>query len=114
MYIKSLEFIDDHRQFKKGDKIEFSKNMNILVGPNGIGKSTILRAIYDYFENSNYFNNPNLSITFYNIRERINELFLEYLKKHHIEINSEHYEKSLFEKIFLEFKNHDNSWYIQR
>jgi predicted ATP-dependent endonuclease of OLD family len=111
MYIKSIEFIDNHRQFKKGDTIEFTKNMNILVGPNGIGKTTMIRAIYEYFEKFNY-HKPPIKIKFCDIGKRTIELFLEYLKKHHIDKNADSYEKSLFEKIFLEFENHNDSWYI--
>jgi predicted ATP-binding protein involved in virulence len=111
MHIKSIEFIDNHRQFKKGDKIEFTKNMNILVGPNGIGKTTIIRVIYEYFEKFNY-HKPQIKIKFCDIGKRMIELFLDYLKKHHIDINTDYYEKSLFEKIFLEFENHNYSWYI--
>ncbi len=44
MYIKSIE-LNNIRCFKQ-EKIELSKNINLLVGKNNSGKSTIIKSIY--------------------------------------------------------------------
>jgi predicted ATPase len=41
----SLEFKIDFRCFKAGDKLEFSPGMNLLVGDQGTGKSTLLNLL---------------------------------------------------------------------
>lgn len=109
MYIKSVEFLDDYRQFKKGDKIELSINMNILVGPNGIGKSTILKAIYEYFE-KNYYNNAKMKIIFGDAGKRLLDLFFNFIKDNNIDVGV--YDEQIFEKISSYFKNQDNDTFI--
>lgn len=64
----------------KNDIIEFHKNTNILVGPNGIGKTNILRTIYDFFK-CDTFDKPNIEIIFCNAGERILKLFREQYEK---------------------------------
>lgn len=45
--IESVKFIKDFRCFKKGDEFEFRSGVNLLVGEQGSGKSTILNCIRD-------------------------------------------------------------------
>ena len=45
LLLKSITCIDDIRKFKKGDIIKFEKQLTLLAGDNGVGKSTILDAI---------------------------------------------------------------------
>jgi predicted ATPase len=40
--IKSIEFAEDLRTFKKGERIEFDPRLTVLAGLNGCGKSTVL------------------------------------------------------------------------
>src|SRR5688500_2398822 len=44
MYVRTLEIINA-RSFKR-EKVEFSKGINLLIGKNNSGKSTIIRSIY--------------------------------------------------------------------
>jgi len=44
-YIKSLTFLKDFRCFKIYDKIDFKSGLNLIVGDQGTGKSTILGLI---------------------------------------------------------------------
>ena len=44
MYIKELN-ITNFRGFKKSTKIMFSDNINIIIGANNSGKTTIIKAI---------------------------------------------------------------------
>src|SRR2546425_3472588 len=45
MWVSSLE-LNNIRSFAASGVIEFSKNINILLGANNAGKSTIIRAVY--------------------------------------------------------------------
>lgn len=45
MYVTTLS-LTNIRGFKETTKVEFEKRINILVGPNNSGKSTLLNAIY--------------------------------------------------------------------
>lgn len=49
MYINSVELIADENPLKKGIKIEFKSPVCFIVGDNGVGKSTLLECIGDYF-----------------------------------------------------------------
>jgi len=40
--VQSVEFVEDWRCFKKGDEIEFKPGVNLLVGDQGCGKSSLL------------------------------------------------------------------------
>jgi predicted ATPase len=44
----SITFASDHRCFKTGDKFEFRKGINFLVGDQGTGKSTLLGVSKKY------------------------------------------------------------------
>lgn len=44
-FIKSIEFLTDYRCFAKGDQIEFRPGVNLLVGDQGCGKSTVLSLV---------------------------------------------------------------------
>jgi predicted ATPase len=43
--IRALDFIKDWRCFKMGDRFEFRPGVNLLVGDQGCGKSSLLKAI---------------------------------------------------------------------
>lgn len=43
--LKDLEFTEDWRCFKKGDLFTFRPGVNLLVGDQGCGKSSLLQAI---------------------------------------------------------------------
>ena len=43
--LKSIEFIQDWRCFKQGDKIEFKPGLNLLTGDQGCGKSSLLTML---------------------------------------------------------------------
>ena len=44
--IHTIDFMIDWRCFKIGDRIEFRPGVNLLVGDQGCGKSSLIRAIY--------------------------------------------------------------------
>ncbi len=44
--IRALDFIKDWRCFKMGDRFEFRPGVNLLVGDQGCGKSSLLKAIH--------------------------------------------------------------------
>jgi predicted ATPase len=44
----SIHFKEKHRCFKKGASIEFKDNLTLLVGDQGVGKSTILKALQNF------------------------------------------------------------------
>jgi len=43
--LKQVVFLKDHRCFKKGDTFDFRPGINLLVGDQGTGKSTLLERI---------------------------------------------------------------------
>lgn len=45
MAIESLTFTSDYRCFKKGRILRFEPGLNVIVGANGAGKSTIVQAV---------------------------------------------------------------------
>ena len=47
-FLHSLTFKEDHRCFKQGDKIDFLPGVNLLVGEQGSGKSSLLALIQKY------------------------------------------------------------------
>jgi len=49
LYIKSVEIISDVNPIKSGIKIDFKNNICIIVGDNGVGKSTLLECIRDNY-----------------------------------------------------------------
>lgn len=49
LYIKSVEVISDVHPLKSGIKLDFNKNVTIIVGDNGVGKSTLLECIRDHY-----------------------------------------------------------------
>lgn len=46
MYVKSVELKSDYRCFKSGDTFEF-KNINLFVGDQGCGKSTLMELMFN-------------------------------------------------------------------
>lgn len=44
--LRTLDFIKDWRCFKMGDRFEFRPGVNLLVGDQGCGKSSLLKAIH--------------------------------------------------------------------
>lgn len=73
MYIKELE-IENFRGFGKNTKIEFQDGINVLIGPNNGGKTTILKALELLFSSGS---NKKLKIEDFNQNIKIKEL-----KKH--------------------------------
>jgi len=49
LFLNSIEFTSDLKPIKSGFKISFNKEITVLVGNNGVGKSTILEALSDFF-----------------------------------------------------------------
>lgn len=49
LYIKSVEVISDVYPLKAGVKLDFNKKVTIIVGDNGVGKSTLLECIRDHY-----------------------------------------------------------------
>jgi predicted ATPase len=45
--LRSLTFQQDYRCFKKGDHIDFRPGVNLLVGDQGAGKSTVIHVLED-------------------------------------------------------------------
>jgi len=43
--LKKITFKEDHRCFKQGDTFDFRPGVNLLVGDQGCGKSTILECV---------------------------------------------------------------------
>lgn len=60
IYIKSAEVISDVAPLKAGIKIEFKKQVCIIVGDNGVGKSTLLETIRGHYNPS--FNKSNYMV----------------------------------------------------
>jgi len=52
--LKTLEFLVDWRCFKKDDTIIFREGVNLLVGDQGVGKSSVLQAIAASSKARNY------------------------------------------------------------
>lgn len=44
--LEQVSFVADHRCFKKGRTLTFQPGVNLLVGDQGVGKSTVLQLIY--------------------------------------------------------------------
>lgn len=61
-FFKKLKFNEDFRCYKAGDEIEFNSGINLIVGEQGCGKSSLFEAIIknwgiltvDYDPNSDY------------------------------------------------------------
>lgn len=51
MLLNRIEFKKDFRTFKKGDLISFYDRLTVIVGDNGTGKSTLIGAIRNLFDN---------------------------------------------------------------
>jgi predicted ATPase len=49
IYIRSVEVTSDVFPLKAGLKLDFNKNITIIVGDNGVGKSTLLECIRDHY-----------------------------------------------------------------
>ena len=49
IYIRSVEVTSDVFPLKAGIKLDFNKNITIIVGDNGVGKSTLLECIRDHY-----------------------------------------------------------------
>ena len=111
--IKSL-YIEKYKGFKDF-KIEFNSELNILVGENGTGKTTILEIIYnalsgniDYFLKDNNFKNiqlelnDNLVVKFLNNKEI-------YINDEKIDFNNEFFSKKkvLYFPTEVVFKNYE-------
>lgn len=87
MKVKKINF-QEHKVLKNLE-IDFTENdkvrdLTVIAGVNGSGKTNILKYIYDYFYNNNYFNDLKDTITFYlndnekNVNENIyNDLFMQ-------------------------------------
>jgi predicted ATPase len=43
--LRAIKFKQEYRCFKKGDKIEFRPGVNLMVGEQGTGKSTVFQCI---------------------------------------------------------------------
>jgi predicted ATPase len=52
--LEKLEFVEDWRCFKTGDAIDFRPGVNLLVGDQGSGKSSLLQAIAAVSKAKNY------------------------------------------------------------
>ena len=48
LLFKSVKFIRDYRTFQKGEEIIFRPGVNLIVGDQGVGKSTLLSEIVDF------------------------------------------------------------------
>lgn len=53
--ITSIEFKKDFRTFKNGEKFEFKPGINVLVGDQGSGKSTLIELLRCKFETNKSF-----------------------------------------------------------
>lgn len=54
--IKSIEFKKEFRSFKKGERYDFNSGVNLLVGDQGCGKSTMIELIRSALEKDRSFN----------------------------------------------------------
>lgn len=70
MYIKEL-IIENFRGFKDKTKIEFNGKINVLIGANNVGKTTIIKALELLFS---YGTNKRLSIEDFNLNKTTTEL----------------------------------------
>jgi predicted ATPase len=50
IYIKSVEVVSDIYPLKSGLKLEFNKKITIIVGDNGVGKSTLLECLRKHYK----------------------------------------------------------------
>jgi predicted ATPase len=49
LFLNSVEFTSNVNPIKSGFKVDFTKSICVLVGDNGVGKSTILESLADHF-----------------------------------------------------------------
>lgn len=49
LFLKSVELTENVEPLKKGFKVNFNKSICVLVGDNGVGKSTVLECLGTYF-----------------------------------------------------------------
>lgn len=51
--LTKVEFLQDYRNLKKGEFIEFRKGVNLIVGEQGTGKSSLIQCIRDHSKTKN-------------------------------------------------------------
>lgn len=81
MQITEIKFLEKFKLFEKGEVVEFSgKNITVLAGLNGTGKTTLLSVINQFFYNlERYYGKYNieLCITYYTTDNAGNKTFAE-------------------------------------
>lgn len=62
IYIKSVELIKDLTPLKAKTRIDFNKSITVIVGDNGVGKSTLIECICDEFghKDETYLKRPGM------------------------------------------------------
>ena len=48
--LKNITFLNNYRTYKKGFKISFEKQVNVVTGDNGSGKSSLISCIRNFFD----------------------------------------------------------------
>ncbi len=52
--VSNILSFEDKNDINRAQKITFDKNLNILIGPNGVGKSNFLEILNQLFKNILY------------------------------------------------------------
>jgi len=80
-FIKKIKFNEDFRCYKTGDEIEFKAGINLIVGEQGCGKSSLFEAIIKKFGILSVDFDPNSSYVFLDT-ESMNPRLEESYKAH--------------------------------